>query len=272
MVGARRYRWLMDVTEQFTVLVHGPEAALPLDEAALLIAAHAVPDLDVAAGLARLDDLAAGVREPTLDGLRRHLFDDLGFRGALGHDYDRPRSSYLHEVIQRRIGIPITLSIVVLEVGRRLAVPLTGISMPGHFLVGDRVDPDLFLDAFAGGALLDRRGAEARFRATHGPAAPFDPAFLEPAGRRSIVERVLNNLERIATTTADRPLLTSILRLQASLPDAGIPARRRLAALLATTGQVVEAAQLLEAIADELDGPGADAALAVAKRLRAQLN
>jgi len=262
----------VDVTERFTALVHGPEATLPLDEAALLIAAHAVADLDVADGLARLDELAAGVGEPTLDGLRRHLFGDLGFRGALGDDYDRPRSSYLHEVIERRTGIPITLSIVVLEVGRRLAVPLAGVSMPGHFLVRDRVDPDVFVDAFAGGALLDRRGAEARFHVTHGPAAHFDPAFLEPAGRRSIVARVLNNLERIATTTADRPLLSSMLRLQVSLPDAGVGARRRLAALLATTGQVVEAAQLLEGIATELDGPGADAARTAARRLRAQLN
>lgn len=259
------------MTERFVALVHGPEAALPLDEAAVLVAAHAVPRLDVAAELGRLDELAAGVTDPTLDGLCRHLFGELGFRGA-DHDYDDARNSYLHEVVERRTGIPITLSIVLMEVGRRIGVPLSGVSMPGHFLVRDKVDPDVFVDAFARGVHLDRRGAQARFHAVHGQGAAFDPMFLEPSGRRSIVARVLANLERIATTRADREMLRWVLRLRASMPDSGVGERRRLAALLATSGQVVEAAKLLEVIAAEVEGPQADAALAAAHRLRATLN
>lgn len=261
----------VDVTERFVALVRGPEATLPLDEAALLVAAHAVPGVDVDAELGRLDELAAGVSEPTLDGLCRHLFGELGFRGA-EHAYDDPRSSYLHEVVERRSGIPITLSIVLMEVGRRLGVPLAGVSMPGHFLVRDKVDHELFVDAYARGLRLDRRGAEARFHAVLGPAAVFDPAFLEPAGRRSIVARVLANLERIATEGADREALRWVLRLRASMPGAGPAERRRLAALLATTGQVVEAATLLEAVAAESEGTQSEGALAAAARLRATLN
>ena len=261
----------MDVTERFRALVGGPEASLPLDEAALLIAAHAAPGLDVAAELARIDELAAGVANPTLDGLRRHLFGELGFRGA-DHDYDDPRNSYLHEVVERRVGIPITLSVLLMEVGRRIGVPLAGVSMPGHFLVQDKVDPDVFVDSFARGVELDRRGAEARFHAVHGPGARFDPAFLAPAGRRSIVVRMLTNLERLATTRGDRDALRWILLLRTSMPEPGVAERRRLAALLATSGEVVHAARLLEGVAAELSGDEAETAAAAARRLRAQLN
>jgi regulator of sirC expression with transglutaminase-like and TPR domain len=261
----------VDVTERFRALVHGPEVSLPLDEAALLIAAHAEPGLDLDAELARLDELAAGVANPTLDGLRRHLFGELGFRGA-DHDYDDPRNSYLHAVVERRVGIPISLSVLLMEVGRRIGVPLAGVSMPGHFLVRDKVDPEVFVDAFARGAELDRRGAQARFHAVHGAGARFDPDFLAPAGRRSIVVRMLTNLERLATTRGDRASLRWILDLRTAMPDAGVPERRRLAALLATTGEVVEAASLLEGVAEELTGDAAEAATAAARRLRAQLN
>ncbi len=262
----------VDVTARFAALVNGPEAALALDEAALLVAAHAVPDLDVDAQLRRIDDLAAGVSEPTLDGLRRHLFAELGFRGAEHERYHDPRSSYLHEVLDRRAGIPISLGILVMEVGRRIGVPLSGVSMPGHFLLRDKVDPDVFVDAFARGVLLDRRGAAARFHALHGPGVAFDDGFLEPAGRRSIVARVLANLERIATDGADRPMLQWVLELRTAMPGAGVAERRRLAALLATTGDVVGAARLLDVIAGGAHGAEADAALAAAQRLRAQLN
>src|SRR5688500_562736 len=101
----------MGVTERFVELVSGPEAALPLDEVGLLIAAHAKPGLDIPANLARFDELASEVRDPTLDGLRRLLFRDLGFAGNEDDYYD-PRNSYLDDVLERRTGIPITLAVV----------------------------------------------------------------------------------------------------------------------------------------------------------------
>lgn len=205
----------MDVTTRFAQLVVGPEETLPLDEAALLIAAHARPGLDVDEQLRRLDVLAAEVGEPTLDGLRRLLFRDLGF-GGNEVDYYDPANSFLNDVLDRRTGIPISLSVVMLEVGRRVGVPLSGVSMPGHFLVRDKVDPEVFVDPFARGALLDRRGAEARFHVIQGPGAVFDPAFLEPVGRLAIVSRMLANLEGLARSRRDAAMLRWVRRLRAT--------------------------------------------------------
>jgi regulator of sirC expression with transglutaminase-like and TPR domain len=217
----------MNPTARFTELVNGPEPSLPLDEAGLLIAAHAKPGLDIGAQLAKFDELAGQVREPTLDGLRRLLFRDLGFAGN-EEDYYDPRNSYLDDVLERRTGLPITLAIVMMEVGRRLGVPLSGVSMPGHFLVRDKVDPEVFIDPFARGLVLDRRGCQLRFHGVHGVDAVFDPAFLEPVGRRAIIERVLANLEGIAAGRGERNMLTWVLRLRAAMPDAGEDVRRRL--------------------------------------------
>jgi regulator of sirC expression with transglutaminase-like and TPR domain len=218
-------------TERFAALVNGPDASLPLDEAGLLIAAHAKPDLDVAAALTRFDELASEVRDPTLDGLRRLLFRDLGFAGNEDDYYD-PRNSYLDDVLERRTGIPITLAVVMMEVGRRVGVPLSGVSMPGHFLVRDKVDPEVFIDPFARGVVLDRRGAQLRFHGVHGATATFDPAFLEPVARRAIVDRMLANLEGIAGTRGEQAMLAWVLRLRASMPGASEDVRRRLAAAL----------------------------------------
>ncbi|MDQ3384431.1 MAG: transglutaminase-like domain-containing protein [Actinomycetota bacterium] len=261
----------MDATASFLALVHRPERDIRLDEAALLVAAHADRSLDLDAALRRLDELAAGVTEPGLDGICRHLFGELGFRGA-DHDYDDPRNSYLHVVVERRTGIPITLVILLAEVGRRLGVPLACVSMPGHFLARDGSDPEVFIDPFARGARLDAAGARARFQQVHGTAAPFEAAFLEPVGPRSTLARVLANLERIFTRTGDRASLRWVLELRAGMPEAGVGERGRLAALLASGGQLVEAATLLERIAVDVEGSEADAALAAAQRLRATLN
>jgi len=142
---------------RFADLVALPDDEIPLDEAALLIAAQARPELDVGAELGRLDELAGGCGEATLDGLAQHLFTDLGFHGNTEH-YQDPDNSYLDQVLERRVGIPIALSVVTMEVGRRLGVALDGVGMPGHFLVRHRADPATFLDPFDHGRRLDDQG------------------------------------------------------------------------------------------------------------------
>jgi len=223
---------LVDATARFAEVVAGREAALPLDELAFLIAAHAHPALDLDAELARLDELAARVNDPTLDGLRRLLFRDLGFAGNEDDYYD-PRNSYLDDVLDRRIGIPISLAVLMLEVGRRVGVPLSGVSMPGHFLVRDKVDPEVFVDPFARGLVLDRRGCQLRFHGVHGVDASFDPAFLEPVGKRAIVDRMLANLDGVAVRSGDLGMLSWVLRLRASIPGTDEEIPRRLAAVVA---------------------------------------
>ena len=261
----------MEPTQRFADLVGGPPAGVALDEAALLIAAHAYPGLDVDAELARIDDLAATCPAPTLDALVGHLFADLGFRGNRCAYYD-PRNSYLNDVVDRRLGIPITLSVLTMAVGRRIGVPLSPVSMPGHFLLRDRVDPDVFVDPFAGGALLDEAGCVARFRAVQGDDVPFAPTYLQPVAAPLVVGRMLANLQSIFQAGRDRAALTWVLRLRTLLPDAGAEDRADLAAVLAATGRLAEAARQYDDLAGQVGGELGAGYAASAHRLRARLN
>jgi len=259
------------VAERFGELMAGPEAELALDEAALLIAARFRPDLDLARELGHLDELAAGCPGPTLDYLLAHLFGDLGFAGNRVDYYD-PRNSYLDQVVARRTGIPITLAVLTLSVGRRLGVPLVGVGMPGHFLVRDQVDPDLFVDPFRSGARLDGRQCAAAFAAVHGPEAAFHPAYLAPVGPRLIVSRMLANLRSIFAGVGDRPSLVAVLELNNCLPASSGEDRGELAAALAATGRFGDAARQYDLAAELLGGSLGAEYRRNADRLRARLN
>ena len=117
-----------------------PESVVPLDEAALLISAHANPALDVAAQLRRLDRLATRVERADSSGLCRLLFEQLGLRGDRER-YDDPVNSYLDQVLERRRGIPISLSVLLIEVGRRCGVCLEAVGMPAISWSGNRLLP-----------------------------------------------------------------------------------------------------------------------------------
>ena len=260
----------VDITQRFAALMARPDGVAPLDEAALLIAAHARPALDVEAERSRLDDLAAGVAAPTLDALRTYLFCELGYTGNRADYYD-PRNSYLDQVVERRVGIPVTLCVLMLEVGRRIGVPLAGVSMPGHFLVRDKVDPEIFVDPFARGETLDRGAAVTLFSKSGQPGTAFDPAFLEPVPAAVVVARMLANLDVIAAARADRAMLEWVVRLRVSMPGAPASLHRRLSSVLAARGRFDDAADVLEHLAaPPVDGGSDD--LARARRLRARLN
>ena len=230
----RRYRDRVadDATRRFAAAASRPGDELPLDEAALCIAAHADADVDVDAYLGRLDDLAAEVRTPTLDGLVRHLFGRGGFTGNAVDYYD-PRNSVLSDVLDRRLGIPITLAVLGMEVGRRIGVPLSGVGMPGHFLVRDKVDPTVFVDPFNGGRELDAAGCRALYHAMAGAEAPWDDAYLAPVDRVAILGRMLANLRAIYGRRGDIDALREVVRLRCALPDATAADRRELARLSA---------------------------------------
>ena len=212
--------------ERFARAVHRPDAEIRLDLAWALITACAHPTVDPDGLLAELDDLAAACRVPTLDGLRHHLFVDQGFVGNQADYYD-PANSYLDDVLDRHHGIPITLAVVTMEVGRRIGVPVVGIGLPGHFLLRDQVDHEVFVDPFHGGELLDRDGCRAVLRRLHGPDTDLDPAWLEPVGRVAILERLLANLVRIFQHRGDAADLLWARDLQADLARAkGDPTAR----------------------------------------------
>ena len=258
-----------DLTRRFAEIVARSDPEIPLDEAALLIAAHGDPAVDVDAELRRLDDVAAACPERTFGALRRYLFDDVGLTGNV-EEYGDPRNSYLHEVLNRKLGIPISLSTVMIEVGRRLGVPLAGVGMPGHFLVRHLADPPTFVDAFGGGVLLDEAGCEAIFRRLGG-SGPWVPSYLDPVGPRAIVTRMLVNLQSLFLPR-DLTSAAWVLRLRLTVP--GLPAAERLgiARVLGSLGQFGIAAGELEAVADSVAGDEADRLRTEARALRARSN
>jgi regulator of sirC expression with transglutaminase-like and TPR domain len=235
----------MDAPDHFAELMARDEAEIDLARACLLIAADAYPGLDVDGYLGEIERLAARLRgrlppgggaEERVLALNRFLFDDLGYRGNAGDYYD-PRNSYLNEVLDRRIGIPITLSVLYLEIGRRIGLDLEGASFPGHFLVRLRLrGAMLVLDPFSGGEALSEADLRERLQrvipegAAGGvpvEALPLDP-FLEPAGKRQILARLLRNLKGIYRD-ADKPqrLLEVLNRMRVVAPEAHGELRER---------------------------------------------
>ena len=261
------------VTARFRELVTGPPEALAdaFDEAVLLIAAHAQPDLDIPSYRSRLDELAGACATPTLDQVLHRLFVVEGFRGN-EQDYYDPRNSYLHEVLDRRLGIPITLGIVMMEVARRLGIPMAGVPMPGHFLVRLLAEPDVLIDAFASGQVLTQEECAARFHAEHGSHVVFDPGFVEPMSPHAVLSRLLANLRHIHAQRQDSQRLEWVLRLRTMLPDATDEERSERAGVLVALAQFDQAAGVLESLAKEAPPGRATDLKARAKRLRARLN
>jgi regulator of sirC expression with transglutaminase-like and TPR domain len=185
---------------------------VPLDEATLAIAQEEYPALRPEAYQARLDALAARVlrRVPsrgraasTLRALREVLHDEEGLRGN-DEDYQDPRNSFLNEVLDRGLGIPISLSVVYMEVARRTGLHLDGVGFPGHFLAryAPPSGPEVYLDAHNGGELLSTEECLARYRARSG-GKELDPRFLAAVSSRQVLARMLHNLRRIYAERRD---------------------------------------------------------------------
>jgi regulator of sirC expression with transglutaminase-like and TPR domain len=231
--------------EAFELAVRQDDARIDLARACLLIAQDAYPQLDIDRYLAELEGMAIrlrarlanrGAAEDKVAALNGFLFEDLGFSGNTREYYD-PRNSYLNDVIERRTGIPITLAIVYMEVGRRIGLPLAGVSFPGHFLVRLKLrSGTLVLDPFSGGAPVSEPELRERLQrvipdgATGGvPVAelPLDQ-FLEPATNRQILARLLRNLKGIYRE-AEKPerVLDVLNRMLVVAPEASAELRDR---------------------------------------------
>jgi regulator of sirC expression with transglutaminase-like and TPR domain len=263
----------VDPTARFVTLVQGPEPAIPLDHVVLLVAAHAYPGLDIGRSIDRLDELAARCDDHSFAGVIHHVVSDEKFTGNRDDYYD-PRNSFLDEVIDRRLGIPITLGIVAMETGRRVGVPIVGIGMPGHFLVRDGLSLDRYADPFDG-RTLDRDGCRAQFAAMQGHDA-FSDDLLAPVGARAIVARLLANLKGIYLSRRDRRALAWVLKLRSEIPGVPLEERRELASALAADGRFLAAADELDRLAVVAAEAGytelADDSSSGATRLRARLN
>lgn len=258
----------MDVAAELGALVAA--GGRPLDRALALVAAAGRPAVDPDDVVSGLDELAADLPAADPEVLAAALFGPLGFHGNRDDYYD-PANSLLDRVVERRTGIPITLSVLAIELGRRRGVGFVGVGMPGHFLLRATDDPDLFIDAFDGGRALDPAGCRRLFARLHGSSAPFEPSYLQPSHPTEIVQRVLNNLRAARLRRGDRSGLLDVLRLQAALPGAGVAERRQLAGVLAAEGRFVEAAAVHEELA-ATDLERAEDHSAAVTRLRANLN
>lgn len=259
----------MDCTEAFRAVVAAPE---PVDvpTAAVLIAAHAREHrgLDVEAAVQAVRDLAAGCA-PDITAVCHRAFHEVGLRGN-SEDYHDPRNSYLPDVLDRCVGIPISLAVILVEMGRAVGVELHGVGMPGHFLVGTD-GGDVWIDAFDGGRRVDIRGAEAIWRRVHGARGRFDPAWLAPASGRAIVARMLANLERSLERRAPSEAVWAY-RLHLAIPGTDVSTRAQLALSLGRLGAYPEAAAVLEDMIAALPPALADEATRRAAEFRARMN
>jgi regulator of sirC expression with transglutaminase-like and TPR domain len=224
---------------RFSALVSRPDDEIDLAEGALLVADLAYPELQHALYLHRLDAIAEAVREElggtaeleradntltnralaerTLAAMRTVLVDCEGFRGN-AEDYFDPANSYLNAVLDRRKGLPITLSVVYLEVARRLGVPLRGVALPAHFVVKwplpKEQGGDIFVDAFHGAELLDLAGCRrlvARVVGMSGAHLVFDPSWTEAVGPRAILTRILSNLKMLYLQRGETALALEVV-------------------------------------------------------------
>jgi regulator of sirC expression with transglutaminase-like and TPR domain len=211
--------------QRFYQEVQQPEEQIDLATAALYIAQEAYPDLEVEAYLNALDTMADEVRErlpeeayplKIIRTLNHYLFTDLGFQGNTDNYYD-PRNSFLNEVIERRTGIPISLSLVYLEVARRIDFPMAGVGLPGHFLIRPTLEEmAIFVDPFHVGEILFEEDCRDRLQAIYGEGAKLLPEHLEVISPKALLARLLSNLKIIylhqrdmvkALGTMDRILL-----------------------------------------------------------------
>jgi regulator of sirC expression with transglutaminase-like and TPR domain len=254
-----------------------------LSQLCLLVAAEADGSLDEAgmdAVQMDLDRLAGQV--PFRPGgplawataLAELLGSRCGFRGTPG-DYERLESSLLHEVVRRRRGLPILLSVVWMEVARRAGAPVYGVALPGHFVVGFGPAQDQVLaDPFDGGRVLT--GADAELLVTGATGAPLNAAMLQPADPLDVVLRILNNIRAWAAARPERSDV-AMWAVELSLLLPAHPARLRYerAQLLVRSGDFLAGAAELDAYADvvgAVDAPAAETVRAQARAARAMLN
>ncbi len=207
-----------------------PPDQVNLAKAALYIAQEEYPDLDVADHLEMLDQMAEALQRrlpetayplKIIRTINRFLFEELNFRGNETDYYD-PRNSFLNDVLYRRVGIPITLSLVYLELAKRIGFPMAGVGMPGHFLIRPTVnDMAVFVDPFHRGEVLFEQDCRDRFQQMFGSEAHLSPDHLSHISPTTFVVRMLTNLKMIYLQQRNVPkAMDAINRILLIYPEA----------------------------------------------------
>jgi regulator of sirC expression with transglutaminase-like and TPR domain len=243
---------------RFARLVAHPEPDIDLATAALVIAGHGRSAPDEAAVLDHFDGLAERVRirldagDPTdviVDRLHDVLYREVGYRGPTAAEYADPDNSLLDAVVARRIGLPISLAIVELETAWRIGLPLVGIGLPGHFIVGGPAG--LLADPTDGGRRLTPDDCQALIRRAVGEGVLFHAGMLRPTGRREILTRVLRNLRTSRLARRDWPAALDAIDLLLVLEPTDPEHGRDRGLLLGRMGRYGEAVRALSQYLDE---------------------
>lgn len=263
----------MNIDGVLDLLAFDPCASFDVAEVALHLAADEYPGLDVEAYLSELDGMAHEARRylrgdlaARAAGLCRYLFHEMGFRGNVRSYYDA-RNSYLNQVLDRRTGIPITLSVVAMAVGCRAGLEIVGVGLPGHFVVkAIERDREALFDPFHGGRPLSAEDCEALV--TRVTDAPFQAtaAALEATSLGSLVQRLLNNLKGIYWKEGDFPRAARVTERLRKLAPADLSQRRDLGVCLLYADQPGRALDHLVEYSRAL--PRADDAATVERLIR----
>jgi regulator of sirC expression with transglutaminase-like and TPR domain len=217
--------------------VNQPDEQIHLERAALYLAQEEYPDLDVDAYLNALDTMAMEVEErlpsenyplKILQTINQYLYKDLGYRGNTDDYYD-PRNSFLNQVIDRRTGIPITLSLVYLAIAQRIGFPMVGIGMPGHFLIRPDVEAmEIFVDPFNQGEILFMHDCQDRLNQMFGRPITLQPEFFKSVAPPQVLARMLTNLKVIYLEQSNlEKALAAIERILLVFPNAPLELRDR---------------------------------------------
>jgi regulator of sirC expression with transglutaminase-like and TPR domain len=189
----------------FLKLTQQKDEEINLAEGALLIAKDAYPELEIEDYLGQLKQMGAELQKQIdpesdvkarIDALNAYLFDEQGFSGADEEHYYDVRNSYLNDVLERKVGIPITLSVVYMQIGRQIGLPLVGVNFPGHFIVKHKV-LDTFIDPFEKGKILTNEDFPEKLIQLFGKPVPMQSQFLKEAANKQILARMLRNLKQI---------------------------------------------------------------------------
>ncbi len=219
-----------------------------LDRVAAVIGAHLGADPGENAVAQQMDDFARelGV-DATADEVIGHVFGTLGFQGNTRSYYEAENSLIQHVLVTRR-GVPLTLALVAIEIGRRAGATLSPVGMPGHFLIGDGKVPTRYFDPFAGGRILDSEECREIFERLV-PGQSFHPQMLRPVSPVSIGARMLQNLRVAALRQGDVSRLAAVLQLRVELPGASIEERLEYSKILGALGRFDQAAEQRDLLA-----------------------
>jgi regulator of sirC expression with transglutaminase-like and TPR domain len=271
--------------DRFAEALSHPDEDIDLAEAALLLATPHYPDLNTSHYLAKLDEIAKAVEQcgtsvaipiHIVSSLNKVIFLDLGFRGNSENYYD-PRNSYLNEVLDRRVGIPITLSVVYMEVARRIGFKLHGVALPGHFIVKYCApSAEVFIDPFNAGKIMDEQGCADLLAKMSGDKVQCRSEYLVAATNKQILTRMLANLVKTYVDRSDHGrALAAVEWILLIDPDSPAYVRDR-GLLLGSMGRPNSALKELERYLELVpDAPDAESIRDQIKRIwqiRASLN